>query len=169
MGDPSIEELTARLDRLEAVRAIERLKYRYWRACDRKDPEAVRECFVAHGVEIDYGPGLGPFGDRDELVDVFTRLALGRDSGGWLFHDMHHGGHPDIEVGPDGTARGAWTLSFLRVNRTDEVIERASMDYDDTYVLENGEWKIKISRVTLLTAFSTPIPDGNRLGPGVRA
>lgn len=169
MGEPGIEELTARLDRLEAVRAIERLKYRYWRACDRKDPQAVRECFVALGADIDYGPGLGPFGDRDELVDVYTRLALGRDGSGWLFHDMHHGSHPDIEVADDGTARGRWTLSFLRVNRTDEVIERASMEYDDTYVVQNGEWKIKTSHVTLLTAFSTPVPDGIRLSPGVRA
>ena len=48
------------------------------------------------------------------------------------------------------------------------MIERASMEYDDSYVLENGEWKIKTSHVTLLTAFSTPVVDGNRLGPGAR-
>jgi hypothetical protein len=169
MGEPGIEQLIARLDRLEAERAIERLKYRYWRACDAKDPAAMRDCFTPDGASIDYGPGLGPFSDREELVEAFTRLASARDESGWLFHDMHHGGHPEIEIRDDGTATGRWTLSFLRVNRTRQVIERASMEYRDTYAITAGEWKIQTSHVTLLSAFSSPVPDGIRLAPGPSA
>lgn len=42
MPDDVIE---ARLAALEDIRAIELAKWRYLRACDRKQPEAVRACF----------------------------------------------------------------------------------------------------------------------------
>ncbi|GAA1267622.1 hypothetical protein GCM10009609_33410 [Pseudonocardia aurantiaca] len=38
------------LDALEAVQAITRMEYRYWRACDNKDPDGFRRCFVRSGA-----------------------------------------------------------------------------------------------------------------------
>ena len=38
--------LEQRLARLEAIEDIGQLKARYLHACDRKDPDAVRACFV---------------------------------------------------------------------------------------------------------------------------
>ena len=46
----NIEE---RLARLEALEAIRRLKARFLNACDRQDPEAVRDCFAEGEVIID--------------------------------------------------------------------------------------------------------------------
>ncbi|MFT4047449.1 MAG: nuclear transport factor 2 family protein [Solimonas sp.] len=37
------------VQRLEAIREIEQLKYRYWRACDRKDAETFRDGFIERG------------------------------------------------------------------------------------------------------------------------
>lgn len=165
MASASLEELEQRLSRLEAIQGIERLKYRYLRACDRKDPEAIRECFVRDGAQLDYGP-LGKLDGRDALVDVFTRLALRRDGGTWLYHDMHHGHHPDIDVLDDGTATGRWTLSFLRVNLDAGAVEQASIEYDDCYVVEGDSWKIRSSRVTPLTSFSLPLPEATRVAAG---
>ena len=161
-----VADLRSRLGRLEAIREIERLKYRYWRACDAKDPDGFRSCFVKDGAQIDYGPGLGRFDDREPLVELYTTMALRRDDDGWLFHEMHHGVHPDIEIVDDATATGRWTFGFMRVNRLDATIERASMEYDDTYVVEAGEWKIQRSRLTRLTGLTLPIPEGTRIGPG---
>jgi hypothetical protein len=165
----TLEQLAARLTRLEAIQAIEQLKYRYWRACDRKDPGAFRACFVREGAQIDYGPGLGAFDDREPLVELYTRLALRRDEGHWVYHDMHHGHHPDIEVVDDHTASGSWTLSFLRVNLEEKMIEQASIEYHDLYVIEDGAWKIQTSHVTPLTAFSIPLPETARIAPGPAA
>jgi len=46
-------DLESRIARLEDLRAIEMLKWRYLRACDRKQPDVVRACFVPDAV-IDY-------------------------------------------------------------------------------------------------------------------
>jgi SnoaL-like domain len=163
-----LSELRARISRLEAIQAIERLKYRYWRACDSKDVDGVRQCFVRHGAEIDYGPGLGPFNDREQLLDVFAELALRRVDGRWTFHDIHHGVHPDIELIDDKSAVGRWTFGFTRVNLVDQTIERASLEYHDRYVVDEGDWRIQRSRVTPLTSFAVAIPEGTRVGPGPR-
>lgn len=160
-----IAELERRLARLEAVEQIERLKYRYLRACDRKDPDAIRDCFVRDGAEIDYGP-LGTFAGRGQLVDLYTGLALRRSEGTWLYHDIHHGHHPDIEVTDDGHATGRWTLSFMRVNLEAQAIEQASIEYVDSYEIDDGAWKIRASKVTPLTSFSVPLPDAARVSPG---
>jgi hypothetical protein len=161
-----VADLRKRLARLEAIQAIERLKYRYWRACDSKDPNGFRDCFVKEGAEVDYGPGLGTFTDREPLVELYQALALRREEGRWMYHDVHHGVHPDIELIDDETATGSWTFGFMRVNLVDQVIERASLEYRDTYVIEAGVWKIQKSHVTPLTSLSMPIPDGARIGPG---
>src|SRR3546814_15169848 len=96
MSDPNAD-LLRRVQRLEAIHEIERLKYRYWRACDHKDPDAFRECFIKHGADIDYGV-VGKFNDREPLVEVFTQVALAKEGASWLVHDVHHGKHPSIEV-----------------------------------------------------------------------
>ncbi len=162
----TVDELARRLDQMETIQAIERLKYRYWRACDAKDPETFRDCFVKSGADIDYGPGLGAFDDREPLVELYTHLALRREDDHWMFHDIHHGKHPVIELQEDGSATGMWTFWFMRVNLVDNVVEQCSMEYRDRYVLENGEWKIQKSHVTPLTAISFPIPEKSNIGPG---
>lgn len=165
-ADPTVEELARRLARLEAIQAIEGLKYRYWRACDAKDPDGLRDCFVKQGAEIDYGPGLGPFHDREDLVAVYTRLALRREDGKWMFHDIHRGQHPEIELVDESHATGRWAFSFLRVNLADQVIEQAAMEYEDRYVVEDGAWKIQASRVRPQTGLRYPIPDRAQIAPG---
>ncbi len=53
--EPTMTDIAAiagRLARLEAADAIRALKLRYLRACDDKDPEAMRACFVADGAHI---------------------------------------------------------------------------------------------------------------------
>jgi hypothetical protein len=47
-------ELEQRIARLEAVEAIKKLKAKYFFACDNKQPELVRSCFVDGDMHIDY-------------------------------------------------------------------------------------------------------------------
>ncbi|MGW1680883.1 nuclear transport factor 2 family protein [Saccharopolyspora sp. NPDC002376] len=160
-----VRDLARRVARLEAIQQIERLKYRYWRACDSKDPDAFRECFVRDGAEIDYGP-LGGFEGREKLVELYSHLALRRDGDRWLYNDIHQGVHPDIELVDAGTAVGSWTFWFMRVNLVDGVIEQNSLEYRDRYVVEDGEWKIQRSQVIPLTGVTFPIPEGANVAPG---
>ena len=102
----------------DQVAAIERLKYRYWRASDAKDIDAFRDCFVRTGARIDYGP-LGTFDDADALTDIFRRVALHKVDGRFAILDMHHGMHPDITLTTETTATGRWSLRFRQVNLLD--------------------------------------------------
>ena len=71
--------------------AIEQLKYRYWRACDAKDPRGFRECFVATGGVLDFGP-LGRT-DPDTMVGIFKQIALATaaDGGDATFEKAYNG------------------------------------------------------------------------------
>lgn len=157
--------LDRRIRRLEAVEEIKRLKYEYWRACDAKDPEGFRACFVKTGADLDYGV-LGVFSDRDALVDVYTGLALRRAGGRWLLNDIHHGKHPVIDLIDDQTATGEWTFWFMQVNLEANVVVQQSMEYRDRYVIEDGAWRIQRSHVHALTGITVPIADGAVIAPG---
>ncbi|HMT50131.1 nuclear transport factor 2 family protein [Dietzia sp. UBA5065] len=132
-------------EEIRARQAIEQLKYRYWRACDAKDPETFRACFVASGGVLDFGP-LGRT-DPDTMVGVFRRIALATaEDGGPRILDMHHGFMPSITVeaggsgGPPVRATGTWTLQFRQVDRDNGTETLSTGEYSDVYVIEDGRW-----------------------------
>ncbi len=133
--------------------AIEQLKYRYWRACDAKDPRGFRECFVASGGVLDFGP-LGRT-DPDTMVGIFEQIALATAAdGGPRILDMHHGFMPAISIEPVGTREGAgvggsaeptratgtWTLQFRQIDRDKGTETLSTGEYSDVYVVEDGRW-----------------------------
>ena len=139
--------------------AIEQLKYRYWRACDAKDPRGFRECFVASGGVLDFGP-LGRT-DPDTMVGIFRQIALATAAdGGPRILDMHHGFMPAITVEPGGAggagaagevggtdasteptrATGTWTLQFRQIDRDKGTETLSTGEYSDVYVVEDGRW-----------------------------
>ena len=161
-----LTDVLERLERLETIREIEQLKYRYWRACDSKDVAAFRDCFVEHGADIDYGP-VGSFDDREGLVEVFATQALAKTpEGNWINNDIHHGKHPAITLVDKETAVGRWTFLFIQIQRADQVVAQSAMEYDDRYVVENGEWKIQKSHVIPLSGMVFPVPAGAVIAPG---
>ena len=68
-----MSDIEKRLEKLEAESEIRKLKARYLNACDEKNPEAIRACFVKDAV-IDFPP-LGEF-DLDGLLNIFTEMAV---------------------------------------------------------------------------------------------
>lgn len=152
----SLEE---RIARIEAVDAIKVLKYRYFRACDAKDPVGFRAAFIDKGAIIDYGV-MGSFDDADGIAAVFEKIALHKVDGKHLILDMHHGLHPDIRLTSDSTAEGNWTLRFRQLNLHDMTEKVAAIEYADEYVIENGEWKISKCVSTELWSIGQPLPEG---------
>lgn len=134
-------ELSQRIAALEHIEAIKTLKYRYWRACDAKDPNGFRASFIASGARIDYGP-LGSFDDVEPMVQIFTRIALRQVDGRHVVFDMHHGMHPDITLTGDSTATGRWTLRFRQINLVAGTETVSTSEYFDEYVVEDGQWKM---------------------------
>lgn len=157
---PSLAE---RVARLEAIEDIRRLKHRYLRACDRKQPEVFRDCFVARGAVVDYGPRMGRFEDADGIAEVYRRVALERVDGAYNVLDMHHGLHADVDVTSPTEATGVWTLRFRQLDRRDGVERVSTIEYDDRYELEDGRWRIRSCHVRTLWTLVTPLPEGHQI------
>lgn len=147
-----------RISTLEHIEAIKQLKYRYWRACDAKDPAGFRAAFIAAGARIDYGP-LGRFDDVEPMVRIFTRIALHQVDGRYVVFDMHHGIHPDITLTSESTATGRWALQFRQVNLLTRTETVSTSEYDDEYVVENGKWKMSSCINRPIWSLTRPLDD----------
>jgi len=140
----TIEDIAARLAALEDKEAIRRLKSRYLRACDLKQVDDVRDCFLPTGVRIAY-QNFPEFTDRDAFVALYQEMAC---QGG--VYDLHHATNWEIDLtGPD-EARGLWSLNFRTILTGPRQVVRLAVEYDDTYRRHEGRWWIAetVSRVT---------------------
>jgi hypothetical protein len=129
-------DLASRIQALEDIEAIKRLKYDYFFYCDTKQPDNVRECFVEGPVHIDYG-SIGVFGHRDALVSVFSEMAC---------HDhmveMHHAQNPRIDLVDATTARGVWGLYYHLIDTRTQSVTQLGAYYEDEYRKVGGHWLI---------------------------
>jgi len=128
-------DLETRLTRLEDIRAIETLKWRYLRACDRKQPEIVRACFVPDAV-IEY-QGFERFEDRDSFVDTYIRFGCQPH-----IVDMHHGQNPIVELTGTDSANGYFDLFFYQMDLESGRHMQFAVAYDDVFVKRDGQWLI---------------------------
>ncbi|MFC7516808.1 nuclear transport factor 2 family protein [Herbaspirillum sp. GCM10030257] len=135
-----ISELEARVRALEDLEQIRALKSRYLFSCDSKNPQAIRDCFVPGEVFIDYG-AIGVFRHRDELVELFTRLACHEH-----IVEMHHGVNPRIVVTDEHRAHGTWSLFYQQINTVDNRLTQLGAYYEDEYQKIDGEWMISKTR-----------------------
>lgn len=155
--------LEERIARLEAVEQIKALKHRYLRACDAKRPEDFRNCFIAKGAILDYGPRIGKFEDADGIAAVFEAIALKRVDDKVVILDMHHAMHADIQVLSPTEATGAWTLRFRQVDLEAGEERVSAIEYADRYVVEDGEWRIARCEVSVLWTLAKPLPKGYKV------
>ena len=151
-----MSELETRLRKLEDADAIRALKSRYFFSCDRKDPKAVRACFVDGKMVIDYG-AVGSFDNADAMVKIFTEVGCHPH-----MVEMHHGANPQIEVLDAERAKGKWSLHYFLINTQTKTLTQLGGEYEDEYRKVNGAWKIA---ATKFTATSTLAMDLNEVTP----
>ncbi len=147
------------------IEAIKQLKYRYWRACDAKDVNGFRHCFIQQGARIDYGP-LGTFDDAEPMAKIFGQVALHQVDNQYVIFDMHHGHHPELILTSETTATGRWTLEFRQVNLLDRTETLMTGEYDDEYLVESGEWKMSASKLTVRWSLRRPLGDDAEVRAG---
>lgn len=131
MSGRSIEE---RLGLLEDMEAIKVVKWRYLRACDRKQPDAVAECLTPDAI-VDY-EGFPLFTDRDSFVSIYREFGCVPN-----IIDMHHGQNPIVEVDGDN-ARGWFDLYFYQIDTNTRRLTQLAVNYDDSFVRRDGRWLI---------------------------
>jgi hypothetical protein len=138
--DTRLLELAERLERLEAIEAIKQLKARYFFACDNKQPDQVRGCFVDGAMVIDYGR-IGAFSNADDMVAVFARLAC-EDH----IVEMHHAQNPQITVHSRERASALWGLYYYMIDTRARSVTQLAGFYEDEYRCVAGQWKISQTR-----------------------
>ncbi len=129
-------ELEQRIARLEAIEAIKKLKAKYFFACDNKQPEQVRSCFVDGDMHIDYGR-VGSFANADDMVAIYTKYAC-EDH----IVEMHHAQNPQITITSDIQASATWGLYYYMIDTRQNTVTQLAGFYEDEYRCEQGEWKI---------------------------
>ena len=141
-----LQRLESELERLQAIEDIRQLKARYLNACDRQDPEAVRDCFAEGEVIIDMSY-FGHCRDRDEFVDG---IFVPRGCHDHVL-DMHHCANPEIELLDRDHARGTWSLNYRNINTRDNTLTLMSALYHDEYRRLEDKWKVSRSRTEYRT------------------
>ncbi len=147
---PSLEDHEARIQRLEDVEQIRRLKHAYARLVDDNfRHKELGQLFAEDGVMDG-----GVFG-RNEGREAIAAFFDGMRS--QLTFAMHFMTGETIDVDPSGTsASGHWYLWEL--GTLDGQAVWIAMTYNDTYVKQNGKWLFQ--ETNLLINFVTPYEDG---------
>lgn len=123
-------------DALEAQEAIRQLKYAYFRLLDLKRFDELGELLV-EDVTTAYDDGNLCQQGRAAVVD-FLQASLGSPD----VASMHHGHHPEITLGVDGTATGTWYLEDRVIIPGADLEISGTAFYRDEYELVDGTWKI---------------------------
>jgi hypothetical protein len=149
-----LEELRRRVQRLEDLEAIRRLKARYLNACDSQDAEGAKNCFAEGEVLIDMGH-VGVFRDREGFADIYRTFGCLP-----FILDMHHGANPEIEFIDDNHAKALWALEYRNFNTQAKTVTFVSLIYHDEYAKQAGQWKISKSRSEFRTALHCSYASG---------
>lgn len=123
------------------IRAIETLKYRYLRAVDTKDWDALAET-LTEDVHTDYGSQFGGrplvFDDRDDVL-AYCRKAMGTS-----LVTEHRVSHPIIEIDDADPRRatGSWYLQDRVIVPDYDMMIIGAAFYEDVYRNTTDGWRI---------------------------
>jgi hypothetical protein len=162
----TLEELQARLTRLDDIKKIEDLQKIYGYYQDYGDYDKVVDLFTDDDPSVeesDRGVYKGKAGVRRYFVDLLGGGPGAKQRPGWLNIMFQMQGVVTIE--PDGrTAYGRWYGMGMEAKPTVSIREGELRQtwihgvYENTYVKEDGVWKIKKLHFNLV--FRTPFEDG---------
>ena len=147
-----IGSLERRMDVLENIELIKKLKARYVRACDLKKPDEIRDCFI-QDADIDFT--LAKWDNRDDFVDYYIRWGTPVTK-----IDIHHAMNGVVEItGPD-TASGVWSLFYYGINQDNGMAVQAANTYWDRYVFREGRWWIAGCKAAIHSSLTMQISEG---------
>ncbi len=137
------------IDQHNDLEAIRQLKSRYFRLMDTQQFDHWHTCFTADVTARYEGvpraskdlPVDIEISGRDDLVAGVKSLMTGAQS-------IHQGYMPEIELTGAGSARAIWSMYDYVMLPSCHF--QGWGHYHETYVKENGEWRIKSIHLTRL-------------------
>lgn len=150
----NIEQLAARLQVLEDIEAIKKVKAEYCAHCDNGyNPQGIGALFAEDGVWDGGVDVFGKYEGRPAIEKFFTGATK------VIPFAVHNVMNPIIDVNGDD-ATGQWYL-FQPCTMTGDQGDQAvwgAAKYSDDYKRVNGTWKIQTLRVKF--EFWTPFDKG---------
>ena len=137
-----MNELEKQVRILTDIEAIRKLKAAYFRCVDQNLWDELEEVFTGDAT-ADYGPDIKLDG-RKAIID-FLKKTVGKDA----FTTAHHGHNAEIEITGETTARAKWALQDRLIIRGISTLTGWGY-YDEEYVKENGQWRIKSTAISRL-------------------
>ena len=134
--DDAASEMLARED-------IRELRYRYCRAIDTSDFEAVKACFTPD-VCVDYG-AVGKFNSRDELLNMMRSYAESNSTIG-----LHTALNPIIEFTGSINATVHWVSQFFSHDSGTGTSVKQSGTFTDHCIKAESGWKIHSATYNML-------------------
>ena len=130
---------------------IGKLKARYFRLMDQKQWAKWEHCFTADVTAIYEGPPRLSQTDDPNPIALAGRRELVAGVSGLLTDDVvsiHQGFMPEIELTSSTSATGVWAMfDYLRLPRC---TFKGWGHYDEDYVKEADQWRIKKIHLTRL-------------------
>jgi len=133
-----LKELRVRIRILEDIEAIKKLKARYWICIDKKLWNQFGDCFTEDAI-LDVPP-VTHWEGRNEIVQSNSKILAS-------FITVHQGHHVDIEITSETTAKATWAMYDNLQDMRSMTMEGYGF-YEDEYVKQNGQWKIKRLKLT---------------------
>ena len=134
----------------EDIEQLKQLKARYFRLMDQKHWDEWNAVFTDDVTAVYQGvPGANKSAGLTEL-HCNGRTDLVAKVSGFLSRgiSIHHGHMPEIELTTATTARGIWAMvDYLLLP---EFTFKGYGHYNEDYVKENGQWKMKRILLTRL-------------------
>jgi len=131
-------ELERKVQELQDIEEIIKLKARYWRSVDTQQWDILAECFTEN--IIFESPFFDCMEGKTYVVKVLKRAMTNVKT-------FHQGHNPEIEITDRSSARGRWALNDC-VETGDRQFSKGYGRYEDEYVKDGGAWKIKKSVLT---------------------
>jgi bile-acid 7alpha-dehydratase len=136
-----IELLEEECRRLSDIEAIKKLRHRYWRCVRERLWEELIDCYARDAV-ADFGNDL-QF-DGKEAISKFYRDSVSLGTGTLV----PQGHNPELQLTGDKTATGIWVMDLLMFDAGADAGTRTGILYDEEYVKEEGDWKIRNQKVS---------------------
>ncbi|MCY4387193.1 MAG: nuclear transport factor 2 family protein [Desulfurellaceae bacterium] len=131
----NLEDIAQRVQTLEDVEAIKKLKARYCAGADERDEDKFVGCFTEDAVWD--GGNFGHYEGKAAIREFFGTIPQ------VLSFAIHYVMNPRIEVNGD-TATGYWyLLEPCTMLEGGEQAVWGVAKYEEEYVREDGEWKIR--------------------------
>jgi len=133
-------DLETRIRVLEDIEAIKKLRGRYWRCIREGLWDDFLDCLTDDAV-VDLGVGVQLQGKKalaKFYKETFPTLRSAI---------IPQGHNPEIDVLSDTKAKGKWLIDNPQIETPSNVAVRLGSTYDEEYVKETDNWRIKRQRI----------------------